>query len=104
MQIPDFLLFLYDSYKKRFHASNEKNNTGIDVTSIQGATQQLTNNTEQNINSSGTLNESGLLESQDSRLEGSKSGNVKSVETTKPSRLQVYIKHNKVNSSHVGAR
>ena len=74
------------------------------MTSIQGATQQLTNNTEKNINSSGTLNESGLLESQDSRSEGSKSGNVKSVETTKPSRLQVYIKHNKVNSSHVGAR
>ena len=105
VQIPDLIIFLYDSYRKFFRiefASNTNDETGIGVstqayeaTFQEDNTHQLSSNTGLEV---GTLAVSIDMESRNIRLGAEKSVNQRSrkIKGPKPSRLPIHIRHHKV--------
>ena len=71
---------------------------------LEDAEEQLSNDTRRKNVPLDVSNQRGFLEALDSHSEASKSGDVRSTKTTKPSRLPIYIRHHKVNNTHIGAR
>ena len=104
VQIPDFLSFLYDQYKKYFGGeidSKEKEETRIDKASLEAIIQQLIDDTLRKNGTLDVLNQSKFSESQDARLDVSKSGSGRSIKMANPSRLPIYIAPHKINSIDV---
>ena len=104
VQIPDFLSFLYDQYKKFFGGeidSKEKEETKIDKASLESIVQQLIDDTLRKNGTSDVFDQSKFLESQDARLAVPKSGNESSIKMANPSRLPIYIVPHKINSIDV---
>ena len=107
VQIPDFLEFLYESYRKLLRSENdsEKKGTRIVVASLEDdAEEQLSDDTQGKNCPQDISNQSESLESLDGRSGDSTPGDVKPKQKPKPSRLPIYMRHHKVNSTHVGAR
>ena len=106
VQIPDFILFLYESFRKFFRIeaiSNTNVGTGIDVstqafeaTFYEIHTQQLSGNTRREMGTSAVSNPS---KSGNIRSEAQKSANQRSSNMIKPSRLPIHIRHHKIQSS-----
>ena len=105
VQIPDLIIFLYDSYRKFFRidfASNTNDEIGISVstqayeaTFQEDNTHQLSSNTGLEM---GALAVSNDMESRDIRLGAEKSVNqrFRKIKGPKPSRLPIHIRHYKV--------
>ena len=74
------------------------------MTSLEDTEEEISDDTRRENGPSGTSNRSRSLESLDNQSEASMSRDVRSMKTTTPSRLPIYIRHHKVNNTHIGAR